>query len=252
MKKKILVIDDEEDISRLIKINLVKIGYEVIVLNNSKDAIEVAKKEVPDAITLDIMMPGLDGFQVLKSLKSTPETKDIPVIMVSVVAKVHRDHSLRLGAVDFVTKPINFDELYKKIENIISKTQKPKVSVEEKKILVVDDEVDVGNFIKRVLESKGLKIDVAYSGRETLSLVRKNKYSLILLDLYMPEIDGFTVLQKLKMDKESADIPVIVITARDTKGLREKCLFLGANQYITKPLSTEVLVSEITKYLEKI
>ena len=117
MNNKVLVVDDEKDISRLIQINLRKMGYEAITLNDSSETLALAKRERPGLITLDIMMPGMDGLSVLETLKSDPETMDIPVIMVSIVAKMNKDRSMQLGATGFINKPIDFSLLEKEISN---------------------------------------------------------------------------------------------------------------------------------------
>jgi CheY-like chemotaxis protein len=251
MKHKILVVDDEDDISRLIKLSLQKKGYEVITLNDSREAVKKAKSEKPKIITLDIMMPEMDGFQVLQALKEEPETRDIPVILISVVGATYKDKGLRLGAIGLISKPINFNKLYEVIEEVKKEFATDAIS-SKKKIIVVDDEVETVDLIKRTLEARGLEISTAYNGVEALNLIKKAKPDLIILDLYMPEMDGFTVIQKLKGDKDTSDLPIIILTAHDTKSYREKCLFLGAKEYLTKPFSVEFLSEKISKYLKQL
>jgi adenylate cyclase len=250
MKHKILVVDDEEDISRLIKLNLQKEGFEVITLNNSVKTVELAKKEKPGIITLDIMMPGMDGFQVLKALKEDPETKNIPVIMISVVGEANKDEGLRLGATAYLNKPIDFSRLFKMIADVNIRPEENAAA--KKKILIVDDEIDTANLIKRTLAASGFDTRTINDGEEALSLIARERPDLIILDLYMPKMDGFAVMKKLKSDKATADIPIIVLTSHDTKSHREKSLFLGARGFMTKPFSVESLSEQISEYLKRI
>lgn len=246
--KRILVVDDEFAIAQLIKLNLEKQGFAVDTAFTGAEAIEKIRANKPDIITLDILMPEMNGFQVLELLKTDSQTKDIPVILVSIISGLQKERGFRLGAVDFISKPIEFDKLFKSIEKFGS--QLSGVKEKRKKILVVDDEPDTAKLVQRSLEDKGLQVFVANDGPEGFNLAKQEHPDLIVLDLYMPDMNGFSLIKILKTDTNTEDIPIIVLTGQDMKGFREKCIMLGASDYLTKPFSAEVLVQEIRKYLQ--
>lgn len=248
MVKKILVIDDEPAIAQLIKINLEADGYEVDTALDGMEGIEKAKASPPDVITLDVLMPGMNGFQVMELLKKNPGTADIPVIFISIVEGPQKDRGFYLGAVDFLTKPIEYGELLKSLKKIESSIGK--VTGVKKEVLVIDDEVDVANLIKVNLEDQGYDVFVAYNGPDAIAIARERKPEVIMLDLAMPGMDGFSVMKVLKQDKETEHIPIIVLTGHDTKGYKQKSLMLGAAQYMTKPFSEKDIVEEIKKVIK--
>ena len=248
MVKKILVIDDEPAIAQLIKINLEADGYEVDTALDGMEGIEKAKASPPDVITLDVLMPGMNGFQVMELLKKNPGTADIPVIFISIVEGPQKDRGFHLGAVDFLTKPIEYGELLKSLKKIESSIGK--VTGVKKEVLVIDDERDVANLIKVNLEDQGYDVFVAYNGPDAIAIARERKPEVIILDLAMPGMDGFSVMKVLKQDKETEHIPIIVLTGHDTKGYKQKSLMLGAAQYMTKPFSEKDIVEEIKKVIK--
>jgi len=248
MVKKILVIDDEPAIAQLIKINLEADGYEVDTALDGMEGIEKAKASPPDVITLDVLMPGMNGFQVMELLKKNPGTADIPVIFISIVEGPQKDRGFHLGAVDFLTKPIEYGELLKSLKKIESSIGK--VTGVKKEVLVIDDERDVANLIKVNLEDQGYDVFVAYNGPNAIAIARERKPEVIMLDLAMPGMDGFSVMKVLKQDKETEHIPIIVLTGHDTKGYKQKSLMLGAAQYMTKPFSEKDIVEEIKKVIK--
>ena len=248
MVKKILVIDDEPAIADLIKINLEADGYEVDTALDGMEGIEKAKASPPDVITLDVLMPGMNGFQVMELLKKNPGTADIPVIFISIVEGPQKDRGFHLGAVDFLTKPIEYGELLKSLKKIESSIGK--VTGVKKEVLVIDDERDVTNLIKVNLEDQGYDVFVAYNGPDAIAIARERKPEVIMLDLAMPGMDGFSVMKVLKQDKETEHIPIIVLTGHDTKGYKQKSLMLGAAQYMTKPFSEKDIVEEIKKVIK--
>lgn len=249
MAKKILVIDDEFAIAQLIKLYLEEKGYDVEMALSGTEGVKKAKELKPDIITLDIMMPEMNGFQVMEVLKNNPDTSKIPFVLISVVGGPQKERGFRLGAVDFISKPLDEDVLIKsikKVEDNLSKTEETKGE-----ILIVDDEKDTANLIKVYLEDRGFKTFVASNGPDGISLAKEKKPDLIVLDLRMPGMDGFAVIKVLKMDKATEKIPVIILTGHDTKGYREKCLMLGASEYFIKPFSEKDFTEEIEKKINK-
>lgn len=244
MKKKILVVDDEKDIREIIRFYLEEDGYEVLEAECGKDAIRLAKELSPDLITLDIMMPGMDGFEVGRVLKDEPRTKSIPIIILSVLED-RRDY--RLGIADYISKPFSKEELLRSVKAILGRMKKEGGS---NIILVVDDEPDIVDIIRFYLEEKGYEVKCAYDGLEALTKVKEVKPSLVILDIKMPGIDGYEVIRRLKKDENFKLIPVIVLTGtKISEKDREFGLRLGATKYLTKPFTPKELIKEIEKLL---
>lgn len=242
--KKILVVDDEPEIREIIRFYLEEDGYEVLEAECGKDAIKLAKDLLPDLITLDIMMPEMDGFQVGRVLKDDPRTKSIPIIILSVLED---RHDYRLGIAGYISKPFNKEELLRSVRAVLGRVKK---KGEANIILVVDDEPDIVDIIKFYLEEKGCKVTGAYDGLEAMAKVKEVKPSLIILDIKMPGIDGYEVIRRLKRDENFSSIPIIVLTGiKISKRDRELGLKLGATKYLTKPFTPKELIKEIEEVL---
>jgi len=206
-KKLVMCIDDDPGVITLYKRYLEKQDYLVIGVTDPTKAVDEARRLLPYAITLDVMMPRKDGWDVLADLKKTPEVSNTPILVCSIVQDKSRGFSL--GAADYLVKPITEDELRKALERI----NRDKTI---NKILVVDDEPSALMLLKRILESQPqYKVLDATGGAQALTIVESDKPDLVLLDLMMPEIDGFTVLDKLKANPDTHDIPVIIVTAKE-------------------------------------
>lgn len=206
----ILVVEDDPQSSELLKIFLTQKGYKVATAFNGDEAITKAKELLPLAITLDINLPQKSGWDVLKELKEIPETQNIPVIIVSLLEEKERGFSL--GALDYLIKPVNKEELLRKLE-YYGLTVKPEGRSMD--ILVVDDERETVEMVSTILESRGYHVGKAYGGREGIDLAVKKKFDLIILDLMMPETDGFDVINELRKHDISKDVPIIIFTAKD-------------------------------------
>ncbi|MFN8598355.1 MAG: GAF domain-containing protein, partial [Anaerolineae bacterium] len=232
----ILVIEDDRDIAELISHSLTGSGYSVSVANRAKDAIERARERRPDLITLDIYLPDADGFEVLQHLKTDRATADIPVVIVSVMPD--QREGLRLGAVDYLTKPIDTTRLVSSVNRVLHGPGK---------VLVVDDDRDTRDLLQAALETRGFVVVLTSSGKRATMLARVEEPDLILLDLKLPGMDGYEVLQRLKSSPDTADIPVMVITGSltDEEVKQKKVLALGAARFFTKPFAVDDLVSEI-------
>ena len=202
----ILVIDDDLNAQELMKKFLTKENYDVIQATSGKDGLRLAKEHLPNLITLDVMMPEMDGWEVLTALQSDQKTKNIPVIMLTMANEPDLGYSL--GATDYLTKPVDWNNLSKIL-------QKHEIEAGEQSILIVEDDEITRDMLKKSLETNDYKVISAINGKEGLSMVKKTKPALILLDLMMPEMDGFEFAEKLRENKDWLDIPVVVITAKD-------------------------------------
>lgn len=235
--EKLLVVEDDPDIARLIQLHLHDKYEEVFVAYRGEDALAIAEREQPDLITLDVMLPGMDGFEVLEHLKARPVTRDIPVVIVSVIPDQQK--GLRLGAFDYVTKPIDEERLIAAVGKALGRRRGT--------VLVVDDDHDTLSLLNEVLNANEFAVRTLDRGREALAVAQEVRPSLILLDVKLPDLDGYAVLEELKTDDELGDIPVIVMTGSEVidDAKRKKVLALGAERFITKPFSVKELVEQI-------
>jgi hypothetical protein len=201
----VLVVDDDPSARDLLKRFLNKQGLYVECAANGPEALAMVKTLRPAVITLDVMMPGMDGWAVLSKLKEDPATAEIPVIVLTIVDDKHFGHAF--GATEYLTKPVDRDRL----SAIISKLRQSPVPG---LALVVDDEAEVREMLVRTLERQGWTTASAADGREALEAVAAQKPDLILLDLMMPRIDGFEFVVKMRQRQDWRAIPIIVITAK--------------------------------------
>ena len=209
----VLAIDDDPDVIYLLRENLAEAGYRVLGALSGAEGLQKAREHKPFAITLDITMPQKDGWEVLHELKADPLTKDIPVIVVSIVD--NKDLGYRLGAFDYLLKPLDRDAMAAALSRI---------SPRNGRILVVDDDPHVVDMVRQFLEDDPYEIVAARDGQEALEAVGRHRPDAILLDLLMPNMDGFTVIEHLQQDPQFRLIPVIVLTAKSLTGAEQALL----------------------------
>jgi len=237
---KVLVIEDDADIAELIRLHLAGNNRQVLIAQRGDEAIALAQRECPDLITLDILLPDVDGCAVLEELKLNPATREIPVVVISVLPD--QDQYLRLGAVDYVTKPIDEQRLLRTVR---------KVLVRRGTVLVVDDDKHNLSLMREIMRANGFNVRTTSRGRRAVRMAREVRPALILLDLKMRDLDGYAVLKRLKDNPGTQDIPVIIMTGStvidDAK--RQKVLALGAARFVSKPFSVEEMMEEIEMVL---
>jgi len=242
-KKTILAIDDNPEAIDIIRKYLGE-DYRVVGFLSGEGAVEKAKEIKPMAITLDIMMPRKDGWQVLRELKKTPETQDIPVFILSIIDNKRLGFSL--GAAEYLVKPLEKQVLLRKLRNL-GKT------ATIKKVLVVDNEQDTIELIGNVLRETGYQIEVAYNSKDAIKTIKDFVPDLIVLNLTMPDVSGFDVIEYLKTEEGVKDIPLIIITRKD---LTEKDIdeLNGRIQGILNKgvLAKEDLLKEIKDTISKV
>ncbi|SHF98021.1 Signal transduction histidine kinase [Kaistia soli DSM 19436] len=207
---RVLVVDDDPHTRHIIGSHLVREGYAPLYAGSGAEALELARSEKPDAITLDIMMPQVDGWAVLVALKEDPELADIPVVIVSITDD--RSLAFTLGAAAMLTKPLNRTELLATLERHLP----DRSAAEGQTLLVVEDDAPTRELMGRIGEKLGMATAEARNGREALDWLAGHPVPhAVLLDLNMPEMDGFEFLGHLRAAEAWRDIPVIVVTARE-------------------------------------
>ena len=244
-KPVIMAIDDDPQIIKLYERYLEPKGFKVIGVSNPTKAKERAEEVKPFAITLDIMMPGYDGWQVLTDLKSSEETRDIPVIVCSIVEDEEKGFSL--GAADYLVKPVMEDDLLSALDRLNNDG-----SIRE--VLVIDDDPNDLRLLGKMLTEQGrYKATLAEGGQAGWNIITSKPPHAIVLDLFMPDVDGFTILEKLRKDEKLRELPVIVITGADlTTEQREQLENLGQRLLQKSSLKESELIANIENALLRV
>jgi DNA-binding response OmpR family regulator len=233
----VLVIDDDANVRDLMQRTLVKDGFNVEVADNGLRGLELVKHLQPTVITLDVMKPGMDGWAVLTALKADPETAGIPVVMLTIVDD--KNMGFALGAVDYFTKPIDWHRLSAALK-------KHRRSTDSQTVLIVEDDANTREMLRRSVEKEGWSVREAENGRIGLKRLNELIPAIILLDLMMPEMDGFTFMEELRERADCAAVPVIVITAKDLTAEDHQRLNGGVSRIIQKgETSAEQLLAEV-------
>jgi two-component system, NtrC family, sensor kinase len=221
----VLVIDDDATARELIADHLKAEGFSVVTAAGGVEGLKLAKELRPTAITLDVMMPDLDGWSVLAALRQDPDLADIPVIMVTIVDEHRR--GIALGAAGYLTKPIDREKLHR----LVSRFRAPEPPT---RVLVVEDDAVQRERMRGWLEGPEWSVREAANGREALDRLKQGKPDVILLDLMMPEMDGFAVVAALQKKADWRDIPVIVITSLDLDAKDRERLNAGVQLVLVK------------------
>jgi CheY-like chemotaxis protein len=202
----VLVIDDERATHNLLERELGARGYRVVHAAGGREGLRLAREMRPDAITLDIIMPELDGWAVLRELKADTDLRSIPVVLVTVLGD--REMGYALGAADYLTKPIDPDALL----GVLGRFH---AGDGEVPVMVVDDDPMTREMLRRILSKRGWSVTEAADGSDALSVLGQTRPAVVLLDLMMPGMDGFEVLDAMRREATWRDIPVVVVTAKD-------------------------------------
>ncbi|MEE9604781.1 MAG: response regulator [Candidatus Scalindua sp.] len=283
MGKKILVIDDDENVTEIVKASLEGSGeYQVMVENKGTCGLYAARKLKPDLILLDIIMPEVDGFEVLKSLKRDDETISIPVVMLTAVdSEGSKLKAMRRYSEDYLTKPLTGEQLKTKIGEVLTRreiillpksagglkkeeTKKTeginqhadkaqKLGIKEKykpaeiKILAIDDEKSNCELIEAMLTPRGFEVHTCCNPEKAMTLFSKVEPDIVMLDLVMPKIDGMEILKKIK--KLKTKTRVIIVTSVKDHLVTKDVTSLGADDIIIKPFSMDQIDATLTKHL---
>ncbi|MES2359068.1 MAG: response regulator [Gemmatimonadota bacterium] len=238
---RVLVIDDEASVRSLMRRFLLREGLTVDEAATGEAGLRAARETRPDAITLDVMMPGMDGWSVLAALKADPDLCDVPVIMLTIVDD--KRAGFALGASEYLTKPIDREQL----RRVLAKYRPLE---EGGSVLVVEDDPSASELLRRTLGAEGWRVKVARNGREALTQMDVEEPAIILLDLMMPEMDGFEFLSEIRSLPRASTVPVIVVTAKELTAAERSKL----NGQVTTVLqkgnySRDELLSEIASKL---
>ncbi|MDM8545638.1 response regulator [Candidatus Venteria ishoeyi] len=239
----LLVIDSNQQSATTISHYFTSFGYQVVHAATGSEGLRLAKQLRPAAITLDVMMPDMDGWMTLSALKTDPELALIPVIMMSL--SVEQKQGYTIGASEYLLKPVNQDDLFKVINQYVS------AQTLDKQVLLVEDDEATRDVLGKMLGKHGWQVTQAENGKVALECLEQFKPELILLDLMMPVMDGFEFLQHLRSIHELQSLPVVVLTAKDLDDDDAQALHSSAATILQKALyDSDHLLAEIHHTLD--
>ena len=244
-RKRILVIDDDPNAEYFLQESLSQNEFTVIGVRNGYDGLHIAREQQPDAILLDVLMPEIDGWQVLNDLKTDAKTTDIPVILLTIVDK--KALGFKLGAAAYLLKPLDPAAVLDTLRRVIGEKNHRR-----KHVLVMDDDPLVPEMLRQTLPDSEFVLASAEDGEAGLRAIEAQRPDVILLDLMMPKLDGFGVIERLRANAELRNIPVIVISAKDltaeeAQTLKESVAFVMKKQ----GFNGDLLKEEINSVLKR-
>jgi signal transduction histidine kinase/DNA-binding response OmpR family regulator len=239
----VLVIEDDPGTAAMLRMNLASHGLRVELATDGEDGLQAARRLQPDAIVLDVLLPRMDGWDLMTRLKDDPATRDVPVVIVSVTDEPSRGFAL--GAAQVLLKPVSREDLLAAVDSLGLNPQGGGGHV-----LVVDDDPRAVQVVSRQLEAAGFSTLGAYGGQEALQLVDHHRVDLIVLDLMMPQVSGFDVVEALASRPETAGIAIIILTAHIVDE-QDRQMLRGRVQRIMEKSSFEPasLVAEVRRAL---
>ncbi|MBI3775845.1 MAG: response regulator [Gammaproteobacteria bacterium] len=254
LNRSVLVVDDNDMNRDLLSRRMEQEGYHVASASGGRQALEILRQERFDLLLLDLMMPEMDGFQVLEHLKADVRNTNMPVMMITAdndVESVKR--CIKLGAVDYIVKPINMAVLKSRAWGHIAKANqqhatgagKVSYATEGARILAVDDVALNRELLANRLSKAGYIVKTAESADAALRVLGMEVIHLMLLDLMMPDVDGFQLLEQIRKNPRFAHLPVIILSGEDSSDSMTRGLALGADDYVVKPFYAPILKSRI-------
>jgi CheY-like chemotaxis protein len=234
----VLVVEDDANAFDLIASALGSAGYYAIRARHGDEAIRLAKDSRPAAVTLDLVLPGMDGWEVLKQLKSDVATRQLPVVIISMVD--NRDLGMALGADDYFVKPVDRARLLDRLREITARRGK--------RLLVIDDDAAVHTILDEDLSALGYAIDNAFCGEDGIRFAEERSPDVIILDLMMPGMSGFEVAGSLKQNPRTANIPILVLTSKEISTDERALLHAKVSSFVQKGTTAkDQLVREIRR-----
>ncbi len=260
-KKEIIVVDDDDAVLTFFEKILMKRDLKVKTFNSGSDAINYVKENSEiSLIILDLLMPGVDGFDVLEVVKESEKTKDIPVVIYTSKKLTPQDKNKLSHNYELLLQKTHEtpETLMNQLNDLISERgvkprekRKPIIIPKKSKILLADDDPSGQKLMKHILDRMGYEVELAEHGIKVLELLEKSSFDVVLMDMEMPKMDGFTATKKIREQDKYKELPIIALTAHAMKEHKQKTLNAGCTDYISKPIDQEKLSKLLDKYISK-
>jgi CheY-like chemotaxis protein len=243
----VVIVEDDKNFADILHDYAKEHGYEAIMVNEGTNAVQIIKDQTPDAVILDIMLPGKDGWQILRELKEDEDTRNIPVHLMS-AGEAAANKVKREGAISFMKKPINTETLDKLFTDMMSQS-----GVQFKQILLVEDHEAQSQALKDLMQKQGITVDQAFNGEQAFNMLQENDYQCVILDLNLPDISGLDLLDNIKAIDRFTELPVIINTAMELDKTSVNRLMQYANAMVMKTnKSADRLIDEVNLFLHKV
>jgi diguanylate cyclase (GGDEF)-like protein len=244
-RPQVLVVEDEPDIAYVIKAMLLARGFDVRIAQTADEALSVARRSRPDVITLDVRLPDVDGLRLAEILRNDPQTRTVPTLALSALDE--RERAFRQGVSAFLQKPVQGDKLLATLESLVRGTAgRPKG-----RILIVDDDPKICAICVEVLSNMGFEAVTALTLADARSVIRGARPDVIILDVALPDGDGFMLLEELKAERATSHLPVIFVSARTETASKVRALKLGGEDYLTKPFDAIELGARVEMVMRR-
>ncbi len=240
----VLVVEDNPTLAWILKATLIARQFKVVIAHSGEEALAIARKLKPDVITLDIRLPDIDGLKLADIFRHDPETKHARMMVISGFHE--REAAMRAGASGFLLKPINPDTLVASVESLMAVSTRRKGSV-----LVIDDDAQIRAICVEVMHNLGFAADQAATLAEARQAIADKRPDLLLLDVMLPDGDGFTFFEELKAERASSPLSVIFVSARTETTSKVRALKLGGDDYLTKPFDALELGARVESVLRR-
>lgn len=238
----VLIVDDDKEVSEFVSLKLRQGGLRVMTAPDGESAIVALGRSIPDIVVLDISMPKMNGHQVLKVMKENPLYTSIPVLVLT--AHTEQDHivsALHSGALDYIVKPFDADKLVARLNKLLD--------ARKFTVLIADNDLLVLQLLSRKFSDRGFKVIVSEDGKDAWEQIQRSLPDLVILDRMMPGMEGLSVLQKMREEKETREIPAIILSARGSPVDLENGKRIGAQDYVVKPFLPDDLVARSIKLI---
>jgi CheY-like chemotaxis protein/signal transduction histidine kinase/CHASE3 domain sensor protein len=243
----VVIVEDDKNFANILQDYSRDHGYKSILVHEGTGAVEVIRQNLPDAVILDIMLPGKDGWQILKELKRSEETANIPVHLMS-AGDATENRVRREGAISFLKKPIDTGALDKLFTDIMQQA-----GIKFRHVLLIEDHMAQSQALKEMMEGQGIAVDQAFDGESAFGMLHEKEYQCVILDLNLPDISGLDLLDKIKSEEQFISLPVIVNTAMQLDKTSVSRLMQYANAMVVKTnKSSDRLIDEVNLFLNKI
>jgi CheY-like chemotaxis protein len=241
--RRILIVDDDDDFRGLMRQQLKEAGYVVFDARDAESALHIARTAKPDVITVDLLMPGTDGWGFIEKLRKEESLAAMPIIVVSGAPDAKKSANLPLD-VSVIGKGEGSDRLLREVGLALAGRRGAT-------ILVAEDDADLRGVLTASLTKSGHRVVAVRDGAEALAAIERDHIDVLVLDLVMPNIDGFEVLARLKELRKGESVPVVVVTGTDRSTTEPQALDLGANVFLSKPIDATALAEEVTRLLTR-